>query len=248
MACKKDLPTNSAILQDNTDSNATETTPLVVRKSAVNRSGVLRRLRESVFIKSKAANMILFWSFLAYFLYGIVLDPNNSFLLPLERYPFYMLLSDTSNRTFSITIGFVYVIGSGVYSAIAVWLLFYPLAGYLADIRYGRYRVVLCSLRIMWFALIFLIIGVIVFNGIFWPIIHVTAKNYVDSFLYYGVIMGILGLFAFIIMSIGFAAFSANAIQFGIDQLQDFPVRDSFLFVYWYLLMQYIGIGIGKLV
>ena len=48
-------------------------------------------------------------------------------------------------------------------------------------------------------------------------------------------------------MLIGFSAFAANVIQFGIDQLQDLPARDSFLFIHWFLMAMYIGISIGKL-
>ena len=48
-------------------------------------------------------------------------------------------------------------------------------------------------------------------------------------------------------MSVGFAAFAANVIQFGIDQLQDLPAKSSFLFIHWYLLVLYGGFIIGKL-
>ena len=35
---------------------------------------------------------------------------------------------------------------------------------------------------------------------------------------------------SFLLLSVGFAAFAANVIQFGIDQLQDLPAKSSFLF------------------
>ena len=57
-----------------------------------------------------------------------------------------------------------------------------------------------------------------------------------------------LVLLMYLIVFIGFAAFAANVIQFGIDQLQDLPTRSSFLFIYWLLLTLYAGISIGKLV
>ena len=47
--------------------------------------------------------------------------------------------------------------------------------------------------------------------------------------------------------SVGFAAFATNAVQFGNDQLQDLSARDSFLFIHWLLLTQFIGVGLGKL-
>ena len=47
-----------------------------------------------------------------------------------------------------------------------------------------------------------------------------------------------------LVLSTGFAAFAANVIQFGIDQLQDLPAKSSFLFIHWFLLTVYTGNGI----
>ncbi len=52
---------------------------------------------------------------------------------------------------------------------------------------------------------------------------------------------------AFIAVLTGFAAFAANVIQFGIDQLQDSPARDCFLFIHWFLFTIYFGISLGKI-
>ena len=54
-------------------------------------------------------------------------------------------------------------------------------------------------------------------------------------------------LVTYLILSVGFAAFAANVIQFGIDQLQDLPGKSSFHFIHWYLLVIYVGVSIGKL-
>ena len=213
------------------DSSITETTPLVVKTSAVRRSGLLGRLRENVLIKSKAANMILFWSAMMYLLYGILLNPDNLFTM------------NIMNVTITI------VMESGIYAFIAIWLLFYPLAGYLADIRYGRYKLVIFGIGFTWTAIIIVLIAGLI-GAVTSPISVVAPLDTtLGLFLFIAAIgfLSALGLVAFLMMLIGFSAFAANVIQFGIDQLQDLPARDSFLFIHWFLMVMYIGISIGKL-
>ena len=134
MALSEQIEITSA--QDD-DCPQTESTPyaLVTKSSTVKRSGLLQRLQESVLIKSKAANMILLWSTMVHFIYGMVLNPDCIFTI-------------LANGFFLSNIPFISAIGSGLYGFFAVWLLFYPLAGYLADVHYGRYKVVIFSLRI----------------------------------------------------------------------------------------------------
>ena len=198
------------------DSSITETTPLVVKTSAVRRSGLLGRLRENVLIKSKAANMILFWSAMMYLLYGILLNPDNLFTM------------NIMNVTITI------VMESGIYAFIAIWLLFYPLAGYLADIRYGRYKLVIFGIGFTWTAIIIVLIAGLI-GAVTSPIsVVVPLDTTLGLFLFIAAIgfLSALGLVAFLMMLIGFSAFAANVIQFGIDQLQDLPARDSFLFIH----------------
>ena len=230
-------------------SSVTETTPLVVKSSTVRRDGLLGRLRQSVLIKSKAANMILFWSALAHLMYGFMLNPDNIFSIPI--FGGYNPWLNAISGAFP----FINMIGSGLYGLIALWLLFYPLAGYLADVRYGRYKVVVSiGLRIMWMAFMVIFIGESVLNILFWPILILLnpSINYPSLgpilFISYTVVSGVIGLIFYLMMAIGFAAFAANVIQFGIDQLQDLPARNSFLFIHWFLLTQYIGVSMGKLV
>ena len=247
----------STKVSGNSDSNATETMPLVVRSSTVKRSGLLGRLGESLLIKSKAANTILVWNTLVYLIYGFVLNPDIIFTIPIYQ------LSDPSTYVSSPDqyrpsifssgyIAFMNVIGSGVYGFIAVWLLFYPLAGYLADVHYGRYKVAVSfGLRIMWIAVMVLIIGGSVVNIIFWPIYSFSDQVWYyggfDPLILYLAISVAIAFTAYCMWSVGFTAFAANVIQFGIDQLRDLPARDSFLFIHWLLLTQFIGVSIGKI-
>ena len=233
MACSTQTEIVSA--QDD-DCRQTESTPLVVKSSIVRRGGLLGRLRESVLIKSKAANMILFWSTMVHFYYGMAINPNCVFII---------------SQSLEGKVPFISTIGSGVYGLIAVWLLFYPLAGYLADVRYGRYKVVMVGLFIIWYALALLAAGVCI-NALFWALYYSQNTAAVSSEFGLRVVIyaisGVAGFLDLLILFIGFAAFAANVVQFGIDQLRDLPTRDSFLFIHWLLFTQYIGVSIGLFV
>ncbi len=108
-----------------------------------------------------------------------------------------------------------------------------------------------CGLLTMWLALFTLLVGGLVLAAVCLP-----SFGFVDSVpwppLGAGSIVvlgsgGLLVLLIYLALSVGFAAFSANVIQFGIDQLRDSPTRDSFLFIHWFVLTTYIGLGVGKL-
>ena len=48
-----------------------------------------------------------------------------------------------------------------------------------------------------------------------------------------------VGPVVLIVFLYGLAVFRANVIQFGMDQLQDSPARDSLLFIQWFLITFY---------
>ena len=236
----------------------TETTQLVTMKSA-KRKFMFQRVNRTVLIKSKAISMILFWNSLVYLLYGslLLVNPENVFLLNANA------LSLLFSRSMGYAIGSVSllnIVGCVVYGVIAVWLLFYPLAGYLADVRYGRYKVVTFGLKLIWFGLLTYVIGSVAFVAfmfLMWffsqcgkifdcqiDLVGVLGPQFcVVVFSAIGV--GLL-VITYFILSVGFAAFAANVIQFGIDQLQELLIRNATLFIYWFLLTVYIGMGIGK--
>ncbi len=222
------------------NSDVDEATRLLGNESPLQRNGLplLRRFKESVLIKSKAVNTIFFWNTLAYLLYGFLYNPDIVFVV-------------AANPQFYSSDIFI-PIGSGVYGLIAVWLLFYPLAGYLADVRYGRYRVVRCGLLTMWLALFTLLVVGLALAAVCWIPFSFTDSRLPWPFkvmfeVVFGVSSFLLGVLFYITFSVGFAVFSANVIQFGINQLRDSPTRDSFLFIHWFVLTMYIGLSVGKL-
>ena len=91
-----------------------------------------------------------------------------------------------------------------------------PLGGWLADVRYGRYRVISCSLWIMWITSVLSTAALVVTE--------------VVSFRY----SNILVLALLVPEGIGLGVFQVNIIQFGIDQLTDASAIQFKSFVAWY--------------
>ncbi len=89
--------------------------------------------RQRCCMSSKAALLILLWNLILVAGFESLLDPN-----------FFRVLFETDNFD---TLSMISVI---MYSVVAFLLLFYPLAGCLADIRWGRYKTVVYSVRIIW--------------------------------------------------------------------------------------------------
>ena len=205
-----------------------ENTPLLISsdKVAKIKQSMLSRLKDRVFVKSKAANMIILWNLLVSLLYGIMLNPGVSSVG----------INTSSNNDFDPQT-FNMAVGPSVYGCVAISLLFYPLAGYLGDVRFGRYKTVRCSLwtiALLSGIILLLIPGALVFlfDGFNFVLFLVTS---------------VCGVITLIGISVGFAGFRANVIQFGMDQLQDSPARDSSLFIFWFLATLYTGIGLGKI-
>ena len=80
------------------------------------------------------------------------------------------------------------------------------IAGWIADVRFGRYRVMYLSMWIMWCALILATV-----NNVLERTVH-TYTSHIHS--YFNEALEI-------IIAVGLGGFQANIIQFGIDQLYD---------------------------
>ena len=101
--------------------------------------------------------------------------------------------------------------------------LLYPVGGWLADTRIGRYKVILYSMWIMW-------IGTMLatFNEV---LAHATAVYETHSNIKkiaYGVLC--------VVMATGLGGFQSNIVQFGIDQLPYASAIEITSFIRWYTL------------
>ena len=106
-----------------------------------------------------------------------------------------------------------------------------PIAGWSADVRFGRYKVLSCSLWIMWISSILLTVTL--------AVTEVTAFKH-----------ECIPIIALLIpLAIGYGGFQATNVQFGIDQLHDASTPQLKSFVAWYswtflasgLVMDYIA-------
>ena len=104
------------------------------------------------------------------------------------------------------------------YIALSVGSLTMPLAGWLADIHYGRYKMLQWSMWIMWISSL-LLAGSLVILQVF------ESQN--NTYLK-------LPMIFLIPLGIGYGGFQANIIQFGVDQLLDASSNEVKAFIAWY--------------
>ena len=171
---------NPADLRQRQDEvTAGEHTPLVVRSQSPWPFLLARRYRSTrKCVSSKAALLILVWSFVIGLLGGMFLNPDVAAL-------FVYYVDDSASYLLSIY---------------AIITCFFPLAGILADVKFGRYKTVVTSICTVLLSLLFLSVGISVFT------------------LYLGLI-----------------GFTANVVQFGMEQLHDSSGEDRTLFIHWYV-------------
>ena len=114
---------------DTKDVHKLEEHSTLLTKQMSRRSEWMKRYRNSSkCITSKAGLISLVWSFAAGTIYGMAYNPNNFiYIFPYSSFPVLLI-------TF---------IGS------AIILCFYPLAGFLADNKIGRYKTIIRSLQIL---------------------------------------------------------------------------------------------------
>ena len=93
-------------------------------------------------------------------------------------------------------------------------------AGWIADVRFGRYRMMYLSMWIMWAALMLATLS---------SVLPTVMNSYTNSIHSY--VNGVL----WTIIAIGFGGFQANIIQFGIDQLHDASTNEIASFIHWYV-------------
>lgn len=110
------------------------------------------------------------------------------------------------------------------------YVFVYPLAGWLADVRFGRYNVMHTSLWLMWGgALASSVVSVVQ------SVTHSVPDGISTT------ILVITNIFMFC----GFAGFHVNVIPFGTDQLLEAMSREVSAFIHWLIWVWYAGIFIG---
>ena len=125
-----------------------------------------------------------------------------------------------------------------VYLGFAVASLFYPLAGFLADVHIGRYRTIIASL-------IILLVGFlsVSFDSILYLTNFITYQ-FVEMDKTHVVVFGVFGVIGYILSVISLAGYQANITQLGLDQLFEFPSDYSGLFVHWMEWVTVVGVSL----
>lgn len=113
------------------------------------------------------------------------------------------------------------------YFGFALGSLFYPLAGFVADVCIGRYKAVIFSLLVLVGAFLFLSVDSVLYFT------HDVASNSQGDIVKNPIAFFILGIVGYFFGVIGLAGYQANYIQFGLDQLLEAPSEYQGLFVHW---------------
>ena len=152
---------------------------------------------------------------------------------------YYTLLGTTvafinSTETSKISVYF-----SLPYAILALVMVFYPLSGFIADVCFGRFKIIRISLCLLLLFLFFVccveIMGLAKLHSI---------RFYNHPELFHsplGVCVIILSLLALIFFIPGLAGYQANIIQFGLDQLLEVPTHYLGLFVHYVIWIFHLG-------
>ena len=186
-----------------------EVSPLIEKRPFFQWSVLALRYRTTrKCITSESALLILFWSFAVKFTSQMVFSPH----------PY--IKEETTLISY--------------YGVASLIHCFFPFAGYLADNKFGRYKIVISSLHIVLSTMMFALVGV-----------TLMILNFNDKAYYIGA--GITGTVGSILL-VGKTGFAANVVPFGMDQLHDSPGEDQSLFIHWFVWVYHIGNLVSEMI
>ena len=94
-----------------------------------------------------------------------------------------------------------------------------PIAGWLADAHVGRYKVMRCSIWIMWIAAVLTTVSSVISQS-------VDAYSHIDTKMQ---------VVLLVFTAIGLGGYQASIVQFGLDQLQDASTIEITSLIVWYI-------------
>ncbi len=165
-------------------------------------------------LKSRGVILVLIWNYLIFSYQGLVLGTLVRLLPGIDEFPW---------RVVAMT----------VVLQQAIPFLIYPVAGWIADAKVGRYKIIRGSLWLMW-------IGALLYLGIeiiSYALNHVVSRYYTDSDsdnTGFEKVLIVFTVLIYILNAIGIAGFQANIIPFGVDQMEDGSSEQYSAFVHWY--------------
>ena len=111
-------------------------------------------------------------------------------------------------------------------------VLLYPFAGWLADVYFGRYKIIQYSMWLMWIGMVAMGISLLLLH-------YLGGVRGVHETVFY-----CLFPVTIVIMQMGMAGTKANLIVFGIDQLQDSSADELNAFIAWYAWVEIFGLSL----
>ena len=121
--------------------------------------------------------------------------------------------------------------------------LLYPVAGWIADAKVGRYKVIRFSLFLMWLSSVFLLlIALLKYSLVYSPDM---IKDSVDHrYKNLRVWTLLLAALVYLLNSVGIAGFHTNIIPFGLDQMEDGSTEQHSAFIHWYYWTRKLSFGV----
>ena len=157
-------------------------------------------------VRSKGAVLVLVWSFLTVSCPLIV----DILFRSVVRMPF----------------------GFGVLDGVATAVL-YLLAGWLADVYFGRYKVIRASILLIWLGSVL---------GTLLLVIHLLHPPSTDALKYVSAVV------VYICVTTGSSGLIVNAVSFGTDQMPGASSDEISAFIHWFVWALYSGIASGVLI
>ena len=149
-------------------------------------------------VKTRGAILVLVWNYCITITYHFLIS-NGGRILDIK----------TLIERNKFCIGII-LIGMGI---------FYPLAGWLADVHFGRYKTLRCSVWITWIGIMLTTTMVIITK------FHENTETVISKAI----------VPCYLVMVVGFSGFQANIVQFGVDQLIDASSEEIRAFLMWYI-------------
>ena len=121
--------------------------------------------------------------------------------------------------------------------------LLYPVAGWIADAKVGRYKVIRFSLFLMWLGSVFLLlIALLKYSVAYSPDMKESNVNYRYGKIRVAALL--LAILAYILNAVGIAGFHTNIIPFGLDQMEDGSTEQHSAFIHWYYWTRKLSFGV----
>ena len=192
---------------------------------------------------SKAVILILVWNLIISIGFKSFFDPSL-YTVTILKFTF-----DDDNCVDCYDYNPVLMLYGLTYGTNALLLIFYPLAGFLADVCWGRYTTVKNSLCFLFWSIVLMLVlaGLALLALWFISLYSSVITTEIITVAVLCVVLGLPVLSGVVLFLCSIIAFNANVIQFGLDQLHDAPAESLKLYIHWYVWTNQVGLFLLRL-